>query len=74
MGPWASSSYVDHDASLANVFQKLENTGWGTDDEEDPAVPYDLVLSIIAKQSGRSVPALFYEFINPKLTDDTPLE
>ncbi|GAW14083.1 hypothetical protein ANO14919_034750 [Xylariales sp. No.14919] len=61
-------------ASLPKVFQKLENTGWDTDDEEGPTVPYDLVLSIIAKQSGRPVPAVFYEFINPKLTDDTPLE
>lgn len=61
-------------ASLTKVLQKLENAGWDIDDKEDPKVLYNLVLSIIPKQSEKSVPALFYELINLKLTGCIPLE
>lgn len=61
-------------ASLTKVLQKLENAGWDMDDKEDPKVLYDLVLSVIPKQSEKSVPALFYELINLKLADGIPLE
>lgn len=63
---------ITHSLRTPEIEAQLEIAGW-KENEEDPKVLYDLVLSTIPKIPEQSIPELFYQLIDLKMDTVTSL-